>query len=110
MIDTERVFAYRALSFSRKDPAALPGFDENNWAAQSMVKDRDWRDMIEEFKAVRKATEALFYSFTDEQLLYSGTASNNSLNVLATGYICAGHVNHHINILKERYLNDKAPV
>ena len=29
LIDTERIFAYRALRFARKDPQLLPSFEEN---------------------------------------------------------------------------------
>ena len=98
IIDAERVFAYRALSFSRKDAASLPGFDENTWAANAKTSNRKWNDLVEEFKAVRKSTELLFSSFDDEQLLAVGTANNNNINTIALGFICAGHTIHHINI------------
>lgn len=104
VIDAERVFAYRAVTFARKDGTQLPSFDENNWAANSMAAQRDWKDMIEEFKALRAATEKMFAAFDDSQLRAIGTASNKEINVLALGYIISGHVEHHINIIKERYL------
>lgn len=104
MIDTERVFAYRALSFSRKDPNKLPGFEENDWASASNSAGRNWVDLIEEFKAVRKSTEHLFASFNEEQLNAAGLANNNSIYVMAIGFICVGHANHHVGIIKERYL------
>jgi hypothetical protein len=104
MIDAERVFTYRALTFSRKDETKLPGFDENAWAPESNAVSRNWKDMIEEFKAVRKATEYLFGSFNEGQLNATGTANNNSISVMAIGFICLGHCTHHTAILKERYL------
>jgi len=104
IIDAERVFAYRSLSFSRKDPAQLPGFDEKNWAASIQITNRKWDDLVKEFRAVRKSTEFLFSSFNQEQLLAGGTASNNNINALALGYICSGHTIHHMNIIKEKYL------
>ncbi len=104
MIDTERVFAYRALSFSRKDPNKLPGFEENDWAITSNGANRNWNDLIEEFKAVRKSTEYLFASFNDEQLNAVGFANNNPVYVMAIGFVCVGHANHHTGIIKERYL------
>jgi hypothetical protein len=104
IIDAERVFAYRALSFSRKDPALLPGFDENDWATNAPATNRKWDDLVTEFTAVRKSNEFLFSSFNEDQLLSVGTASNNNINPLALGFICAGHAIHHMKIIKERYL------
>lgn len=105
IIDAERVFAYRAMCFARKDATPLPGFDENNYAANAKVENRKWKDLVEEFTAVRRSTEMLYDSFDEEQLETNGTASGKSVYVLAIGYIIAGHANHHINVTKERYLN-----
>lgn len=104
IIDAERVFAYRAITFARKDSTALPSFDENTWAANSMAAQRNWKEMIEEFKSLRSATEMMFGSFEDSQLRAIGTASNKEINVLALGFIISGHVEHHLNIIRERYL------
>lgn len=104
IIDAERVFAYRALRFARKDAAPLASFDENAWAAAAKASERKWNDMVKEFKAVRKSTEILFESFDDEQLLSSGTASNHPANVAALGFITAGHAAHHAHMIRERYL------
>ncbi|HEY2722297.1 MAG TPA: DinB family protein [Chitinophagaceae bacterium] len=106
MIDAERVFAYRALRFARKDPTPLPGFDENLFAANARADKRSWNDVLEEFKAVRKSSELLYASFDEEQLNASGS-SNNSVNyVLGFGYILVGHVLHHVKVVKERYLKN----
>jgi uncharacterized damage-inducible protein DinB len=104
VIDAERVFAYRALSFSRNDASALPGFDENQWSDHAQTKHRKWGDLVKEFRAVRRSTEFLFESFTDDQLLATGTASDHAANALAFGFICAGHAMHHLRVIKERYL------
>jgi hypothetical protein len=104
IIDAERVFAYRALRFARKDSVALPGFDENAWAVNSGAATRKWKDLVEEFSAVRMSTECLFDSLTDDQLKFTGTASGNPINALALGFIIPGHVAHHMRIIKERYL------
>ena len=103
--DTERVFSYRALSFARKDAHPLPTFNQNEWAQTADVSRRSWPDMTTEFSYVRKATEMLFASFDAETLGATGTANNNQFNVAALGYICAGHVQHHVEVMQERYLN-----
>lgn len=105
VIDAERVFAFRALWFARKDGQPLPGFDENAWAANNPdVAAREWEDMISEFEHLRHSTALLFRSFKEDQLRACGTANDKLTSVIALGYVCAGHVAHHMRILRERYL------
>jgi hypothetical protein len=104
IIDGERVFDYRALCFARKDPAPLPGFDENIFAENAKADKRNWNDLLEEFKVVRRGSEILFASFDDEQLNSTGIANNHSNYVLAFGYVLVGHSLHHMKVIKERYL------
>ena len=108
IIDAERIFAYRGLCFARKDTTPLPGFDENSYADNSRADKRDWDELVEEFKTVRKSTEILFGSFDNEQLESAGTASGKSNYARAIGFILVGHVNHHVKVIKERYL-EKVP-
>lgn len=107
VIDAEKVFAFRALWFCRQDPSPLPGFDENSWAITAQASARKWKDLIEEFFTTRSSTQQFFESLSDEQLRFTGTANNNLMNVGGLGFVCAGHVNHHINIIRERYLTKK---
>ena len=104
IIDTERIFAYRALCFARKDTTPLPGFDENSYADNSKASGRDWNEMLEEFKVVRQSTAILFKSFDSDQLETNGIASDKPVYVLGLGFIIVGHVNHHVAVIKERYL------
>jgi hypothetical protein len=104
IIDTERVLAYRALCFARKEQQNLPGFDEDNYAAHSKAASRKWNDMLEEFTTVRKSSEQFFAVLDNDQLESGGTANNKPMYVLALGYIIAGHCQHHVNIIRERYL------
>jgi uncharacterized damage-inducible protein DinB len=104
MIDTERIFNYRALAIARKETASLPGFDENSYAQNSNANNRTWQNLVDEFLAVRSSTELLYKSFTDEALAASGTASNNPVTVISLGFITLGHFYHHKNIMQERCL------
>lgn len=108
IIDSERVFVYRAMTFARHDQTSLPGFDENSWAAQANKTKRKWKEVVEEFKIMRAATELFFDSLGDEDLLFAGNANNVPLNALALGYVIAGHAKHHIALINERYLGKKA--
>lgn len=103
VIDTERIFAYRALAIARADIAILPSFDENKYAAKSLANHRTWKDLTEEFQSVRQSTILLFNSFTPGFLSRSGKISDYQMTVLALGFTTAGHVIHHMNIIRERY-------
>lgn len=104
IIDAERIFCYRALRFARKDTTPLSGFDENLFAENAKITNRNWQDLLEEFKTVRKGSEYLFNSFDEEQLQLNGIASNTPTYVLGIGYILIGHSVHHQNVIQERYL------
>lgn len=104
IIDTERVFNYRALCFARKEPQALPSFDEKSYALYSNANNRKWKSLIEEFAAVRKSTEYLYKSFPEEVLDLVGKTNKYSISVLTLGFLTVGHLNHHIRIIQERYI------
>ncbi len=103
MADTERVFAYRALVFSRES-ITLPGFDQDVYMENTTFNSRTLEDIANEFKTIRESSLYLFKSLTDEQSKQKGIASGNPVSVRAYAYMIAGHELHHINILKERYL------
>ena len=105
IIDAERVFAYRALRFARKDRTPLHGFDENSFAANSKAEGRNWNKMVEEFKVLRRSSELLFNSFDEDQLQSDGISSDSPTYVLAVGYTLIGHGMHHLKVTKERYFN-----
>jgi hypothetical protein len=104
MIDTERVMAYRLLRFARNDDNGLLGFDQDEYIANARFNDLEMSDLINEFFYLRKANLYLFKSLNDEEKRRRGLANNNPVTVNALLYIIAGHVEHHILILKERYL------
>jgi len=102
--DTERVFMFRALWFARGFEDELPSFDQEigfRAAGSDQVK---WHDHVEEFRAIRSATLSFFRNLPDEAWSRRGVASGSPVTVRALAYIVAGHVSHHLAILKERYL------
>lgn len=104
IIDTERIFTYRALRIARHDKTPLAGFDEKGYAAASNADERSWENLLQEFQAVRKSTDFLLQSFTENQLQQSGITNNEPNTVKALSFLVYGHILHHIHILKERYL------
>ena len=103
LIDSERIFTYRALCFARKDTALLPGFDENDYAVVSNANTRSWESLSAEFVAVRRSTLFLFNSFSAAMLDSKGIANNNTFSVTELGFIIIGHFSHHKKIMEERY-------
>jgi hypothetical protein len=104
LIDSERMFCFRALSFARSENADLPGFDENEFAANSHANERSVDDLINEFVAVRDASVELFRSFSNDIMKQRGRANNNVVSVRACGFLICGHEIHHREIIRERYL------
>ncbi|MCX2573815.1 DinB family protein [Pedobacter sandarakinus] len=103
IIDCERVFAFRMMCFARNEMQHLPGFDEDAYVANAHFGERNYEDMIQEFSTLRKANLYFYKSLNDAELNRKGTASEREISVKAILFISAGHVNHHVSILKERY-------
>ncbi|SNR15599.1 DinB family protein [Tenacibaculum jejuense] len=104
LIDTERIFCYRALCFARNDKTDLPGFDQDLFVINSIAQDRDYKDLLDEMNLLRKGTIQLFKSFRQEDLLKIGSGSGSKISVRALGMVMAGHQKHHLQVIKERYL------
>ena len=105
VIDTERIFCYRALRFARKDTTPLAGFDENDYAAASQADSRSKADLLLELSTVQQSSAQLFASFSQEQLNAAGVASGKEVYVGGMGYIIVGHGLHHRNVLISKYLH-----
>jgi uncharacterized damage-inducible protein DinB len=104
VIDTERIFCYRALRIVRGDKTPLAGFEQDDYVVTANALNRTFSSLVEEYKSVRQATITLFKNLENESLLQIGEASGSPVSVRALGYIITGHENHHIQVLKERYL------
>ena len=104
MCDTERIFIYRALRFSRGDETPLPGFEESLFAQHAGANERDKEDIIREYSLVRESSIAFVESLTDEALNRKGLANAIPLTVRYIVNLIYGHHKHHLNILRERYL------
>jgi len=104
IIDTERIFNYRALCIARGDQTEFPGYEQDDYVASSKANDRSPTSLLAEYSTVRKATISLFENLREEGLKQLGSASNSPLSPRAAGFIIAGHERHHEKIIKERYL------
>ena len=103
LADAERVFCYRLLRIARADTTPLAGFDENQWAASAPHHGRPTADVVNELLAVREATLALVRSLDAAALDRSSVANGKPITARAIVWILAGHTQHHMHILHERY-------
>jgi uncharacterized damage-inducible protein DinB len=104
MIDTERILVYRLTCFARGEKTPLPGFEEDDYVKNAHFQDRSLLSFSEEFALLRKSNLFLFKSLKEEELNQRGNASNRDISVRALLFVLAGHVTHHVQIIKDRYL------
>ena len=102
--DAERLFVFRAVWFARGFDSSLPSFDQDVAVASAGSDERSWASLIDEFQTIRAASLSFFKSLPDDAWMKRGIASGNPFTVRALAYIVAGHVAHHVGIVRERYL------
>ena len=105
LIDTERIFAYRALRFARNDKTPLPGYEQDDYVSNSSFDSYALADLASEFKSVRQSTAFLFKHLEPNAWMRKGLANNGEASVRALAHIIAGHELHHRGILSTRYLS-----
>jgi hypothetical protein len=104
LIDTERMFAFRAMSIARGEKAMLPGFDDEAYVSNACDDDNSFEFMMKEFEVLRDANTHMIKGFSNSALHLMGNANGNQISVRAIVFIIAGHMDHHVQVLKERYL------
>ncbi|MFL5244091.1 MAG: DinB family protein [Gemmataceae bacterium] len=102
LIDTERIFGYRALRFARNDRTPLSGFEENDYVRNANFDACSLQALVDEYEALRRSHISLFGNLSDEAWSRSGSANNSAVSVRALAYIIAGHERHHVTILRKR--------
>lgn len=102
-IDTERVFAYRATCFSRKEKLILPGFDQDQYTQEELSSRLPLPQLLEEYDLVRRSTILLFMRMKTENLDFEGIANQVAISARELGWAIAGHDLHHLSVLEERY-------
>lgn len=103
LIDTERVMGYRAFCVARGESQPLPGFNEKAYVVHANSNDRSVKELAHEFAAVRQSNLWTIRSWSDDRWGFAGTANGHQVTARAIAYIMAGHVRHHVAILRERY-------
>lgn len=104
LIDSEKIFAYRALRIARADKTPIEGYDQDGYIENARFNDSKLADLIEELTLLRRANIFFFKSLAEDDWTRTGTANNDEISVRALAFIITGHIRHHFNILKTRYL------
>ena len=104
LIDGERVFGYRAFCIARGEQQNLPGFEQDDYLQTAPYHHIELEDLLSEMRLVRLSNIAMFRTLDEEAWNRTGTANNNSITVRALAFIMAGHLRHHMKVLRERYL------
>lgn len=104
MLDTERIFCFRALAFARGEKLEIPGYDHDAYVLQANAKQRTLKSLLEELKRIRESTKDLFASFDEDMLKQKGKANGKELSVEQLRLIIIGHEMHHCNVLESKYL------
>ena len=105
MIETERVFVYRALRASRNDSTDMQGFDQDQFVASSSHDEIAIEDHLKEFRALRSSTIAFIENLPTSSLNNRGSSGGHVLSCRAGLYIIAGHFEHHIPLLQNLYIS-----
>jgi len=106
LIDGERVFGYRAFCIARGEQQNLPGFDQNDYMLTAPYDRIELEDLLSELRLIRLGNIAMLRTLDEEAWSRTGSANNNQVTVRALVFILAGHVRHHMNVLRERYLSN----
>ncbi len=105
MIDTEQIFAYRALAIARGEKTPIPGYDQDLYIENANLDHITKKQIADNFKAIRKSSLFLFDTFGSEDWVRKGKANGKIFNASAFPYVIAGHTKHHIDVIKKKYLN-----
>jgi hypothetical protein len=104
MIDTERIFAYRALRFARNDKTPLSGYEQDHYINNASFDAYPLGELAGEFESVRRASLFMFKHLDQEAWKRRGLANESEVSVRALAYIIAGHELHHMDVLRNKYL------
>ncbi len=104
LIDTERVFAFRALTMAREDGAKLPGMDQEEWGRRNNAHERTLGDLADEWTALRRANAHFFATLDADAGARAGVASGNAFTARSFPWIIAGHELWHRQLIERDYL------
>jgi DinB superfamily len=104
LIDTERIFMYRALAFARNEKQQMPSFEEDEYVRESDTSKRSIEELVAELRTVHACFKTMFESFTPAMLNRTGKGFKGEYSVASIGFIMPGHQRWHLKVIEEKYL------
>ena len=103
LIDTNRIFTYRALAGSRGEKAKLPSFEEDDYATAALANNRTLESLVTELRHTYESLYLLYESIPVSGMARACQGFKGEYGVITVPFIMAGHLRWHIHILEERY-------
>jgi len=103
LVDTERVFEYRALRIARADPVMWTAVEFANYATAANFQARSLGDVVAEYAAVRAAFVALLRGLDAVAWQRRAPADWTIRSVRAIAYTMAGHELHHLASVRRQH-------
>jgi hypothetical protein len=103
--DNERIMSYRLLRIARGDKTPLAAYDQDVLMSGASFDTCSLTDLLEDYTIIRHATLTLLRGLTEEAWSRRGIVNDSESSARAWAYIIAGHELHHMNVIKEKYLN-----
>ena len=105
LVDTERIFTFRALAYARGEKQAVPSYDEDAYAVNAQAGRRTVRSLVDELLLCHQSVLAMFESFTPEMLDRMCQGFKGEYSVACVGFLLPGHQRWHLQVLEERYFS-----
>ncbi len=105
LADTERILCYRALRCARNDETEMAAFDEDHYVKNANFQDRFLSDIARELNVIRDSTISLISSLSEESLDFKSKANGVTISARIVLYFIIVHQEHHLQVIKDRYLD-----
>lgn len=103
IIDTERIFCYRALKIAREPLPLISDYDHEEYAKNTIFQSKS--TLLEDYTNNRKSSISLFKTFKQSDFKKSANFNHYTFSLGLIPFIFCGHELHHINIIASKYLN-----
>lgn len=104
LIDWERIWCYRAITFARQEGTIPVAQDQEIMGENSNANELSIEQLVNELRVVRQSTIMMFESFNKKILETNCDFFEYEMPLSAIGLTIAAHQIHHFSIIQERYL------
>jgi hypothetical protein len=103
VLDTERAYAFRLMTFARGHEVSLTRMVQDLYVRAGKFDRHPWQEYLEEFAELRRSHVHLVKHLPPEAWDRRGIVGDFTISVRAQVFVMVGHVEHHLQVLRERY-------